>query len=331
MNPVRDLRVPDVRRENISLSIVIVNWNAGRQLADCIASIFAASGSVDLQDVIVVDNGSVDGSTDELGSHNLPVRVIRNTTNRGFARACNQGAKLSLADYLLFLNPDSRLFNESLTRPLRFMEIPENRRVAIVGVQLVDADGHVSCTCARFPTAARFFSTMLGLDRAFPKRFPSHFMKEWDHRDSREVDQVMGAFFLIRRTVFEELGRFDERFFVYFEEVDLAVRARQRGWRTYYLSEAKVYHKGGGTTERVKPTRLFYSLRSRVLYSYKHFGWWSATTVLLGTMLVEPVTRVVVATFRRSGSDLGATLRAYAMMLGDMPMILSRAWRSSRP
>src|SRR5207245_5442374 len=135
-------------------------------------------------------------------------------------------------------------------------------------------------TCARFPTPRRFLSSILGLDRALPAMFPPHFMVEWNHEESQEVDQVMGAFFLVRRSVFEALGGFDERFFVYFEEVDFSLRARKLGWRTFYLSVAQAYHLGSGlVTKPAQAARLFYSLRSRILYAYKHFNGLAATFV----------------------------------------------------
>jgi N-acetylglucosaminyl-diphospho-decaprenol L-rhamnosyltransferase len=313
-----------------TVSIIIVNWNSGNHLAQCLASITAAvKDAFRIERVVVVDNASQDRSADGLSTVELPLYVIQNPVNRGFAAACNQGANGSQAAYLLFLNPDTRLFPASLTKPLAFMELPQNRQIGIVGVQLVDADGRVSRTCARFPTPGRFFSKILGLDRALPSLFPSHFMTEWDHQTSGEVDQVMGAWFLVRRSMFEALGGFDERFFLYFDEVDLAARARAVGWRTFYLSDAQAYHRGGGGSDRVTPTRLFYSLRSRILYAYKHFGWWPATGVLLGTLALEPAARVALSLAHGSARELKATFRAYAMLLGAMPEIVRTAWLGS--
>src|SRR5437773_121156 len=266
-----------------SIDIVIVNWNAGPQLAQCLESIAAASRTgLHVQRIVVVDNASSDSSLPPADVAGLPVTVIRNKQNRGFARACNQGALGSMAANLLFLNPDTSLLTDSLAQPVDFMEREGNQRIGIVGVQLLDSDGRIARTCARFPTPGRFFSQMLGLDRALPSLFPAHFMVEWDHRQSREVDQVMGAFFLIRRPLFEALGGFDERFFVYFEEVDLSLRARVLGWRTFYLSTAHAYHHGSEQVKkRMQPARLFYSLRSRILYAYKHFSPSTATLVTL--------------------------------------------------
>lgn len=305
------------------LDIIIVNWNAGNQLQDCLESIEAMHrDGFELNRVVVVDNASTDGSADCLEDIDLPLVVIRNVQNMGFAAACNQSAKDSKADYLLFLNPDTRLFKDSLIKPLAFMEQPENQQIGIVGIQLVDEIGRIARTCARFPTPVMFFSKMFGLDRLFPRYFPSHFMREWDHAETCEVDQVMGAFFLIRRKLFKNLGGFDERFFVYFEEVDLSCRANNAGWKTVYLADAQAYHKGGGTSEQVKSTRLFYSSRSRILYGYKHFNWLSATALMLGTLMLEPVARLGLATFNRSWLQVEETLKGYAMLWCAMPKLL---------
>lgn len=307
---------------NASLDIVIVNWNAGQQLRECLQSIATVDREgFELLRVVVVDNASADGSLDGLEKLRLPLTLIRNIENRGFAAACNQGAKDSKADYLLFLNPDTRLFANSLKVPLGFMESPNNKDIGIVGIQLVDEGGHISRTCVRFPTPVKLWVHMLGLNRVFSRLLPGYFMTDWDHRESGEVDHVIGAFFLVRRTLFQLLGGFDGRFFVYFEDLDFSLRAKLAGWRSFYLTAARIFHKGGGTSEQVKAKRLFYSLRSRVLYGYKHFGWWAATSLLLGTLLLEPLIRLVLAAARRSGRDIMETLQAYRMLIADLPAI----------
>ena len=311
----------------ITLDIIIVNWNAGKQLYECLKSVEAThrDGFI-LSRVVVVDNASTDGSADRLDDVDLPLVAIRNEQNRGFAAACNQGAKGSAADYLLFLNPDTRLSEDSLIKPLSFMEHSENWRVGIMGIQLVDEDSRVSRTCTRFPKPSMFFSKMLGLDRLSPRFFPSHFMTEWDHSDSREVEHVIGAFFLVRRFLFEELGGFDERFFVYLEDLDFSLRARQAGYSSYYLAGSQAYHKGGGTSEQVKAQRLFYSLRSRILYGYKHFGDFSATALLMGTILIEPLSRLVLALSHLSLAQFKETLSGYWALWRSLPAISKTAW-----
>ncbi|MFH1883312.1 MAG: glycosyltransferase family 2 protein [Planctomycetota bacterium] len=308
------------------LDITIVNWNSGRQLRECLESIASANSSRSrLSRVVIVDNSSWDGSIDGLEDLGLPLSVISNERNRGFAAACNQGAKGSEADYLLFLNPDTRLFVDSLSEPVRFMERAENENIGICGIQLVDERGQVSRTCARFPKPSMFFSKMLGLDRFFPTWFPSHFMTEWDHANTRKVDHVMGSFFLVRRSLFVSLGGFDERFFVYLEDVDFSLRARNLGWLSYYDTGAQAYHRGGGTSEQVKAIRLFYSLRSKILYGRKHFDRLRATVLLLGTILIEPLSRLALAIVCRSVAQATETLAGYGMLWRSLPAILKAA------
>lgn len=277
-----------------SLDIIIVNWNSGNLLSECIHSINnAVHNSFDLNRVVIIDNASNDGSLDDLENVNLPLIIIRNEKNFGFAKACNQGAKTSKADYLLFLNPDTRLFNNSLKGPIAFMQRKENEFVGIIGDQLIDEKNNVSKTCSRFPNAFSLVYMSFGLDRLFPKIFPAHFMTEWNHNESKVVDQVMGAFFFVRRDLFEKLNGFDERFFVYFEDLDFSLRAKKNGYKIYYLSTAQVFHKGGGTSEKVKAQRLFYNLNSKILYSKKHFNKLSFFFILFLILFCEPITRII--------------------------------------
>jgi N-acetylglucosaminyl-diphospho-decaprenol L-rhamnosyltransferase len=306
-----------------TLEIVIVNWNSGVQLRKCLESIATArQDNFRLNRVVVVDNASADGSIEILGNLAFQLKIIRNKTNRGFAAACNQGARGSGADYLLFLNPDTRLSLDSLGKPIGFMENPNNRKIGMVGIQLIDENGHISRTCARMPSAWQFLVQITGFDRVAPRLFSSHLMREWNHEESREVDHVMGAFFLVRQKLFEELGGFDERFFVYLEDVDFSSRAHRAGWRSFYMADVKAYHKGGGTSEQIKSTRLFYSLRSRILYSYKHFSRASATALTLATLFLEPLIRSIWSLIRFAFREFSETLRAYVMLWREMPQLV---------
>lgn len=308
-----------------ALDIIIVNWNFGEQLRQCMASIEGADrGDFALSRVCVVDNASQDDSLNEIEQYELPIQIIHNDQNKGFAVACNQGARESRADYLLFLNADVKLFKNSLTVPIAFMEQPENEQVGIVGIQLVDDSARVARTCARFPTPVPFLTKMLGLDRLFPKLSPNHFMREWNYTETRVVDQVMGAFFLVRKSAFESLCGFDERFFVYFEDLDFSYRAHGAGWKSIYLATAQAYHKGGGSSEQIKATRVFCSLHSRILYCYKHFGFFSATLVMLGTMFIEPVPRLILAGLHGSIQEAEQTIEAYGLLFRDLAKLLRR-------
>jgi len=307
------------------LDIILVNWNAGNQLLECLLSIASTRKiGFTLDKVIIVDNASNDGSVDNLTKIGLDFELIliRNKKNKGFAEACNQGADGSKADYILFLNPDTQLFLNSLSVPVDFMQRIENANVGICGIQLVDDKGEVSRTCAHFPMPSTIYWKMLGLDYIFPKIFQSNFMVNWDHGETREVDQVMGAFFFVRRSLFLKLEGFDGRFFVYFEEVDFSLRARQIGWKSLYITDAKAYHKGGGTSEQLKAMRLFYFLRSRILYGYKHFSRFEAIGVMLGSIFLEFLSRLLLSVMHRSTKEISEVFKAYSMLWTTLPKFL---------
>src|SRR6187401_710761 len=294
-----------------TVHVVIVNWNSGAQLRECLQSFAAVADDDVAARVTVIDNASTDGSSEGLEA-SMPLAVVRNADNRGFGAACNQGAAGSEADFLLFLNPDTRLMPGSFAEPVRYLRAHENERVGIVGIQLVDADGRVARNTARAPTAWSMVGNSVGFDRLAARLFPPHFVTEWAHDQTRTVDQVMGAFFLVRRSLFEALGGFDERFFVYYEDLDFSVRARAQGWQSVYLSTAQAFHRGQGTTEGATARRTFYFCRSRILYARKHFGALGALAVTLATLALEPLARLAAAP--RSAGD---TLRAFAMLWRD--------------
>jgi len=244
--------------ERASAHVVIVNWNSGAQLRECLQSFAATLDDAVATRITVVDNASTDGSCEGLETP-VPLALVRNAENRGFAAACNQGAAGSDAEFLLFLNPDTRLMPGSLSAPASYLQAADNAAVGIVGIRLLDAAGQVARNTARAPTAWSMIGNSLGLDRLLPAVFPPHFVTDWRHDETRAVDQVMGAFFFVRRTVFAALGGFDERFFVYYEDLDFALRGRARGWSSVYLATAQAFHKGQGTTqgasERTRPRR----------------------------------------------------------------------------
>lgn len=318
--------------DRASIHVVIVNWNSGAQLRECLASFAAVAGdNVTLSRVTVVDNASTDGSADGLENTGPPLTILRNADNRGFAAACNQGAAGADADFLLFLNPDTRLMPGSLERPAQYLRAPGNEAAGILGIQLIDAAGHVARNTSRMPTVWSMIGNSLGLDRVLPSIFPPLFVTEWAHDETREVDQVMGAFFFVRRSVFVTLGGFDERFFVYFEDLDFARRAREHGWRSVYLATAQAFHRGQGTTDAATDRRTFYFCRSRLMFALKHFRQPAAIAVIGATLLLEPIARLAAGLAGRRGAT-AATLRAFASLWTDLPGILRAGRKSgSRP
>lgn len=307
-------------RPGAQVDMVIVNWNSGALLRNCLASIEAHGGGA-VRRVFVVDNGSVDGSA-EVDAPGLDWELIRAGANLGFGRACNLAAKRAEAPFLLFFNPDAELRPGTLDRALAFMRDPANAQVGVAGVRLTDEDGHVHRHCARFPTWRNFIGNSLGLTRLLKRRFPPIIMLDWDHRESRPVDHVMGAFYLIRRELFERVGGFDDDYFVYLEDLDLSRRVHGAGYAIHYLAEPEAYHKQGGTSEKVKAHRLFYAMNSNMIYAWKHLSRPSALGVVGTTLLVEPLSRTVRALARRSPEELWFTWRGFAMVYRDLPRTL---------
>jgi N-acetylglucosaminyl-diphospho-decaprenol L-rhamnosyltransferase len=282
-----------------TLDIVIVNWNAGTYLRDCLRSIAEARRSTfDLGHVVLVDNASDDGSIDNLGELALPLRVLRNADNRGFAAACNQGARAGNANLLLFLNPDTRLFPNTLDLSVAFMADPGNSDIGICGGQMVGADGTREVSCSRFPTLIMLLAKMTKLSDVFPQWFPAQRVAPTEMESSGVVDQVIGAYFLIRRSLFEALHGFDERFFMYMEDVDLSYRANQLGYASQFLADVRVHHKGNVSSEQIHGARLFYVLRSRTEYARKHWPAWKAVVLAILSLTIEIPARAMVAAGR---------------------------------
>lgn len=297
-----------------SLDVVIVDYNSAAYTAACVASIERYPPTMAaLAHVIIVDNGGDLPSAAVLSNLPYGCILVRNESNTGFAAACNQGALIGDATYLLFLNPDTELSDGSLDASIH--KIQSDDSTAIVGLQMRDASGAVRPSCRHFPRPVHYWNKTLGLTKISEQLFPDGQLSTDEHFSSKAVDQVIGAFFLIRRSVYADLGGFDERFFVYFEEVDLCLRAAQKGYVTYYSADSHFYHVGGGTSDNVKAARLFYYWRSRLLYSMKHFSIPSTASILLLTLTVEPLVRLLQAIARRSWAATRDLLSAHGQLL----------------
>jgi GT2 family glycosyltransferase len=280
-----------------AVDVVLVNWNTGRCLAACLSSLGRTEG-VDLRQVVVVDNGSDDDSLDGL-PEGLPLVLVRNEDNRGFAAGCNQGAALGDAEHVLFLNPDTEVRPDTIAVAVAALaDRPEEGR-AICGGRLVRPDGSPAISASHFPTLGNVVAGVLRLSGRVPGLAPRH-LDPRDLERSRTVDQVIGAFFLVRRDVFAALDGFDERYFVYYEEVDLCRRALARGWTAYHERDAQLMHVENVSARRAGGHALFYSLRSRTIYARTHWPRWQQAVLVVFTLLVELPLRILSA---RSGSS----------------------------
>jgi len=304
------------------IDIVIVNWNSGGLLYDCIDSLIKHHDDL-INKVIVVDNASSDDSIETIDSFNsnaFEIIIERNLENLGFGKACNQGACLGDSESILFLNPDARIFHNSLSVSLNYLRNHED--VGVVGVQLIDEKGEISRTCAVNPTLANFLASSCGLNKIPKLQKLAREMVWWDHKETRKVDHVMGAYYLIDRTLFESLNGFDERFFVYLEDLDLSLRVKECGYEIVFLTDTKVFHVGGGTSSQVKARRLFYSLSSQLQYGFKHYSLYKAWLLVFFTLSVEPLARLLFAFVNDGVNGVKNTLSAYKMLIKKLPIIL---------
>lgn len=294
-----------------TIDIVIVNWNSGNLLKNCVDAIIDSDNEPGVNALIIVDNFSNDNSLEQVIPHEK-MRIIRNTSNLGFAAACNQGFRCCTAPYVLLLNPDTRILPGTLQKSYEFIELQKD--VSVMGCQLLNENHQVAVSCSRFPTPFRFLNDATGLSFLLPKIFtPALIMMDWDHLGSRYVDQVMGAFMLIRKETFEDIGYFDEQFFVYFEELDFSRRLFLSGGKTFFNAEIQTYHVGKGTTASVTDFRLYLSLSSRMKYARKHFktsGW---LITWLATFMIEPISRTVFYMARGHFREVGNIWKGYTM------------------
>jgi GT2 family glycosyltransferase len=292
------------------VDVVIVNWNSGDMLSNCVSSIL--NGNFDsIGKIIIVDNGSDDGSED-LQIEPSKVLLIKNSSNYGFAKACNIGAQHSKGEFVLFLNPDTVLEPNTLKKTINYMEKDSNEMVGISGIQLCYEDGNIARHSSIFPSPFSFFMRSSGLHKIFLSL--DHVLSEWNHLDTREVPHVIGAYFFVRKKLFIALNGFDERFFVYLEDLDFSIRANRLGFKTHFISTIKSVHIAGGTSRQIKAKRLFYSLRSRIIYSFKHFNFFSATLILLSVLFIEPISRTLFSIKDLSLISIRNLIKTYILL-----------------
>lgn len=249
-----------------NVSIVTVTYRSRRHIGDCLRALDRAT-SGDRPEIIVVDNDSPDGTADFVAELAPAVRLIRNQVNRGFAAACNQGAAIAGGEYLLFLNPDTLVQPRAIDRAVALLRAEPT--IAATGCQLLYTDGSFQHSAFRFPTAAQtaidFFPVHHRLaDSRLNGRYPRS-----AYRRPFPIDHPLGAFLLIRRSAWDQVGPLDEAYFMYVEEIDWCRRAKQAGWSIYCEPRATVIHHSGASTRQVRAPMLVQLYRSRLHYFAK--------------------------------------------------------------
>ena len=254
------------------LSIVIVNYNVKYFLEQCLYSVYKALKGIE-GEVIVVDNNSTDGSIAYLQPKFTCATFIPNPVNSGFAKACNQGLGVCKGRYILFLNPDTLLAEDTLQKSIRFFEQHED--AGAIGVRMVDGAGKFLKESKRaFPSPLTSLFKLFGFSLFFPrsKVFSRYHLGHLDQRQNHPVDVLAGAYMMLRREVLEQVGSFDETFFMYGEDVDLSYRVQKAGYKNYYIADTTIIHFKGESTKRgsLNYVRLFYSAMHK--FVQKHYG-----------------------------------------------------------
>ena len=256
------------------LSVVLVSYNTAHLLKRLFATLDRATGNLKLQ-IIAVDNASTDNSVEILEREYPAVTLIKNNKNVGFGRANNQAIAHVKGRHTLLLNTDAFLAPDSLEKTVSFME--EHPRCGVLGGKLVNEDGQLQPSCRYFPTPWNVFLQKTGLSRFFPT---SRLIDDlsWDHASVRQCDWVPGCFYLIRGKVLEQLGLFDPRFFLYYEEIDHCRSVKTAGWEVIYYPDTEVVHIGGESAKststisevgrQISPLQI----ESELLYFRKYFG-----------------------------------------------------------
>ncbi len=223
----------------VDISFIIVNWNTRDILINCLNSIYKTAGDIDYE-ICVVDNNSTDGSQEAIRKHFPEVNLIENKTNTGFAHANNQAIKIMQGRFALLLNSDAILQEGAVRNLLSFMD--DFPGAGIAGAQLLNDDGSKQNSIDNFPSLETEVFSKSILRFFFPNKYPG---KSRSYQSPIEVDSVIGACMMVREEAMEEVGIFDEDYFIFLEETDWCFRMHKNGWKVYHVPDARVIHLSG--------------------------------------------------------------------------------------
>lgn len=298
------------------LAVIVVSTNEAGWLRPCLSSVLRHAGSIDL-DVVVADNDSADGTSELVRSEFRRARVVR-CHNRGFGHANNRAFESTSAPFVLFLNPDTEIQEGTFADAIDWMR--RNPDVGVMGVRQVTPEGDVFPTIRRFPSVARYVFEALAFER-FAIRLKHTGERELDmavYDGEADCDWVSGSFMLVRREALLAVGLFDERFFIYAEEVDLCLRIRRGGWRVTYMPSMTILHHFGkaGFSERAWSQEAF----AKRQYVEKHFGRCRARVALGAIGFNYTVRSMAPSRDRERGASRRAAARAaFRTLVGLRP------------
>jgi len=252
----------NLKDQSVDISIIIVNWNTKELLIDCLTSVFQTIKKSTFE-VWLVDNASTDGSVETAKSRFPGIKIIENQENLGFAAANNRALKRMRGRYALLLNTDTIVTDGAVDEIYLFMD--ENPKIGLACGQLLNQDGTKQNSIANFPSLLSLLCNETVLRIVLPKRFPS---KRKEYRSPIEVDSCIGACMMARKEAMNEIGFFDEDYFFFFEETDLAYRIKQAGWKIFFIPSAGIFHAQGKSVGMGLNARIMF-YRSRYIFLKK--------------------------------------------------------------
>jgi len=277
------------------LSVVIVNYKSRTALLECLGSLEVDGGGI-ARETVVVDNESGDGTVAALERSFPRVRTIANQENVGFARAVNQGIAATTGDYVLLVNPDCFIERGSIAAMLGYLR--SHPRTGVVGPRMIGRDGRLQYSARGFPDHLTFlFNRYSLLTRLFPRNpwTRRYLLSDWDHVSVRPVDWLSGACLMVRRAAIDEVGRMDEAFFMFNEDVDWCRRMKSAGWDIVYVPEAVVRHDIGASRRKVPARLVIERHRGMIHYFHKHHPTNPVVALFTDTMIRLRGTLMLVA------------------------------------
>lgn len=302
----------------MKVSIIIVSYNVKHYLMQCLQSVVAATKEME-SEIWVVDNVSKDESVAAVRTHFPQVKVIANKENVGFSKANNQAIALATGEYVLILNPDTVLAEDTIVKCLAFML--SHKQAGALGVRMIDGTGQFLPESKRgLPTPEVAFYKMFGLSRLFPtsRRFGKYHLGYLSEKEDHAVDILSGAFMFFRKEVLDKIGGFDESFFMYGEDIDLSWRVIQGGYKNYYLADNTIIHYKGESTKRgsLNYVKVFYE--AMIIFARKHFAKNSASVY---AMFIN-----MAVVFRGLLTLIANVLSSSALVLVDFGLTYFASW-----
>lgn len=290
----------------MDLSIVIVNYNTKELTINCIKSVIDSKINF-VYEIFIVDNASSDGSYDAITAAFPSVKFIRNNDNVGFSKANNQAIKESIGRYVLLLNSDTVVNEDTLHTMLQFMD--NNKEIGASGCEVNLRDGSLDKACHRgFPTPSASLYYMLGLSKLFSAspKFNRYHRTYLDMKSIHEIDCLVGAFMLIRKEAIDDVGLLDENFFMYGEDIDWCYRIKEAGWKIYYNPLVSIIHYKGASSRR-KPFKIVYEFH-RAMYLFHRKNLAKKTNIILNGIVYLGITLKlsvsIVVNFVKKGRNI---------------------------